>query len=274
MDKQQLIESGILELYVLGELSQSECNQIQHLLDDDDVKQELQKIELNLEQIGRQEAIAPPVGVKRNIMEHLVSSAENVNDKSSAHKIHTSKNANSLTHQILRWKRNFQVAAVFAGLMSLAFGWQLYKGINKDKIQSQLLEMQGQVEQLSASNTVITDQMAYINHTYTTPIVLKGNVNAPESKAVVYWNPTVSEALLSTNGLPELPKGKEYQIWADIDGEMISMKVFNLKQKLIKLPYMADAESLNVTIEPKGGSDHPTIEQLLVNAPTTPSVEI
>jgi hypothetical protein len=36
-------------------------------------------------------------------------------------------------------------------------------------------------------------------------------------------------------------------------------------RELVTLTYIDRAESLNITIEPKGGNDHPTVERLISN---------
>ncbi len=54
-------------------------------------------------------------------------------------------------------------------------------------------------------------------------------------------------------------------MWADVDGEMISMGLLPTDKELIALTYIDKAASLNITIEPKGGNDHPTVERLISN---------
>jgi anti-sigma-K factor RskA len=54
-------------------------------------------------------------------------------------------------------------------------------------------------------------------------------------------------------------------MWADVEGEMINMGVINNTENLLAMTYIEDAESLNITIEPAGGSDHPTVSRLISN---------
>jgi len=260
MRKEELIESGLLELYILGELSAEDASQIEEYFQDDEIKNQLNEIEHRLEVIGMENAKTPPADVFSKILSAIDSPEARIDESTAS--IDTKWN-----HRLSALRRNFAMAATLAGLLALALVWQLFSNGN-DATDERLANLESQVEKLSQSNTVITDQLAYINHTYTTPLVLRGTQVSPNSKAVVYWNPKVDEALLSTNGLPTLPEGKVYQIWADISGEMVSMKVFTLDEKLVTLPFMPNAESLNVTVEPEGGSDHPNVKQLYVNGAT------
>ena len=46
---------------------------------------------------------------------------------------------------------------------------------------------------------------------------------------------------------------------------MINMGILEADQEYIPVRYIDKAESLNITIEPAGGSEHPTVEQLISN---------
>tara|TARA_R110000868_G_scaffold379114_6_gene644835 strand:- start:10 stop:186 length:177 start_codon:yes stop_codon:yes gene_type:complete len=54
-------------------------------------------------------------------------------------------------------------------------------------------------------------------------------------------------------------------MWADVEGEMINMGVIGKQNQLLAMDYIDNAESLNVTIEPAGGNDHPTVSNLITN---------
>jgi hypothetical protein len=56
-----------------------------------------------------------------------------------------------------------------------------------------------------------------------------------------------------------------YQMWADVDGVMINMGLLPADADLIPVKYIDRAESFNITIEPAGGNDHPTVENLISN---------
>ncbi len=70
---------------------------------------------------------------------------------------------------------------------------------------------------------------------------------------------------VNPQSLPPLSEEETYQMWADVDGEMINMGLLPTDKELIALTYIDRAASLNITIEPKGGNDHPTVERLISN---------
>ena len=92
--------------------------------------------------------------------------------------------------------------------------------------------------------------------------MLQGNKLAPEAAVLSYVNHEEKSVLINIYNLPEL-SDKDYQMWADVDGEMIDMGVIDTSQQTLAMNYIQDAESINITIEEKGGSDHPDVSNLI-----------
>ena len=95
---------------------------------------------------------------------------------------------------------------------------------------------------------------------------LTGNSKMPDMRLVSYVNHINKSVMVNTAQLSELSEDQDYQMWADVDGEMIDMGVIDLEQPLLAMSYIDDAESFNITIEPKGGSEHPTVSRLIANS--------
>ncbi len=90
--------------------------------------------------------------------------------------------------------------------------------------------------------------------------------NNKSSLAHVYWNKTTKEVYLDVKNMPELPAGKQYQLWALKGGQPIDAGVFDITDEL-RLQHMKNievAEVFAVTIEPEGGSQSPTLSTLCV----------
>ena len=98
----------------------------------------------------------------------------------------------------------------------------------------------------------------------TQKVNLTGGATAPDFNVIAYWNKEDEKSFLKVENLPELPQEQCFQLWADVHGEMVNLGVIkNNEDGLIALDFKVDAESLNVTIEPKGGSEHPTVSRLV-----------
>jgi len=102
------------------------------------------------------------------------------------------------------------------------------------------------------------------------PSVLRYNLEGvpghEESKATLYWDQLTKEVYLMPAGLPALPAGKQYQLWAIVDGKPVNAGVYNgqdfrMMQKMIGTKR---ADMFAITIENEGGAVQPTLDQMIV----------
>ena len=90
---------------------------------------------------------------------------------------------------------------------------------------------------------------------------------APDAEAIAYLNREAGKVFVNPTHLPAPPPGKTYQIWADVKGEMISMGLIDGNSKEMQpANFIEGTESLNITLEPEGGSEEPTVAMLYVNS--------
>ncbi|MEJ7913954.1 MAG: anti-sigma factor, partial [Chitinophagaceae bacterium] len=86
------------------------------------------------------------------------------------------------------------------------------------------------------------------------------------SLATVYWDRRTNEVYLLVNKLPEPSSDKQYQLWALVDGKPVDAGVFDARTAtaLVKMKNITNAQGFAVTLENKGGSIAPTMEQMYV----------
>ena len=90
---------------------------------------------------------------------------------------------------------------------------------------------------------------------------------AKELKAVAYVNPVKKLSYINVSNLPQLPEDQCYQMWAEVNGELVNLGVirqFENKEKLLALPYGDNAIGY-ITIEPSGGNETPTVQNIVAN---------
>jgi anti-sigma-K factor RskA len=257
MDRKSLLENGILEQYLLGELSAQECDKIEKSLTSDiELKEHFDKLEADFEKLGLENAIAPPVQIKSELLERIKRHKSNAVDV-----LELPRKSNTTFYLGL-------VASVAAVLVVGSF-W-MYSQLNAVKEQLQTVEadnteLNSTIEILNAKLEGNQSLLTAIANPDTDQYVLKGNASLPEAKVVSYVNHKTKSVILNTERLPELDANHDYQMWADVEGEMINMGVISKNKNLMAMTYIDKAESLNITIEPAGGNDHPTVERLITN---------
>jgi anti-sigma-K factor RskA len=253
MDKKTILDNGLLEQYLLGELNAQECEQIEQVLaSDTELKAQFDTIEKDFETLGLENAIEPPKGIKYQLIQDIREAKDAKNNKSNTN-----------------LKYYLGIAASIAALLILGNFW-MYNELNevKDQLQTVETEKTELNDKLNNLNNQIDNDIALfstIAHPDTEQYVLKGNTLMPDGKVVSYVNHSTKSVVINTERLPKLDAEHDYQMWADVEGEMINMGVITKDQNLMAMNYIDHAESLNITIEPAGGNDHPTVSQLVTN---------
>lgn len=256
MTREKILEEGLLQLYVLGDLDVSVSDAVESVIaNDDTLKQALFEMELDLEQMGLENTTSPPASVKSRLMSAI----------SSEKRVQALSAGNSGKYRL--W---FKLAAAAAVIL---FFNSMYLIVKNGKTSQQLNEVTVQLDDLKQNQKLIenaySDQqslLAFLSDPNTRQYTLKGNSKMPEAKLVSYINNSAQQVMVNTTGLSKLDDEHDYQLWADVEGEMIDMGVIKLDTPLLAMNYIDHAESLNITIEPKGGSEHPTVSNLISNA--------
>ena len=79
--------------------------------------------------------------------------------------------------------------------------------------------------------------------------------------ATVFWSRTLGEAAVVTRGMPDPGRGSVYQLWLRLDDEMVPAGLQDTGDFSALLAGNAtDAEAIGITVEPAGGSSHPTTQ--------------
>ncbi len=260
MDRKTILEQGLLLAYLLDELNDIQREQIEQAMAEDPLlREEFARMEADFENMAMENAIAPPASVRKNLETKLERA-----EQPSQEGVRPLKGRNTYD------RARLLVAASMAALFALSTFW-LYNRWQEAEENIRLAREEQQqlretLEILSGEIQEVQQLNAMLNDRDMIPVLLKGNRLSPEARAVAYVNHKTRSVLVNPKALPSLSEDETYQMWADVDGEMISMGLVPTDQDLVALAYIDRAESLNITIEPKGGSDHPTVERLISNA--------
>lgn len=257
MNIEAYIASGILEAYVLGELTEQERAEVETALENHpQLKKELEQIELGLEKMAMQSAIKPPSSIKNNLYERLEFSETNIPSQSNDTKI-------------IIWKRLTAVAAVFFLVaVSLAINFYSQWQTTQSELQTYIAQNELQANEINKANlkfdSVKTTLDVALNPDFR-KILLAGTDNAPDAKGLIYWNANTSEVFLKQISMMDLPEDKVYQLWAIVDGKPQDAGLFTGgTSEFLKMKNIETASAFAVTIEPAGGSINPTLETMQI----------
>lgn len=259
MDIKAYIESGILELYVAGTLSEKENKEVYELM--------LQYPEIQKEVIAIESAIVK-----------LTASVSQKTNKESTFQAIKSKlnqsNTDTKVISIVKPKYNWLTYTGWAASVVLAVGllWTanqnntLKSDIQVAETQQELLEIQIEKSKnsLYEANTLIT----VLRDDNIKQIPLAGQGNFATTYAKVYWDKNSQRIFLDAQGLPEPPPGKVYQVWSLKLSPLTPTSLGTIdsftadENKIFEINNPNESEAFGITLEPAGGSETPTMEQL------------
>ena len=277
MDTEQYIASGILETYVMGGLPERESREVEEVAAQyPEVQREIRLIEATLESFAFKTAIKPPSHIKGRLMskiEGTSSSAAPAGAMSAAPK-KVEKNTEPIVREhpaAASWMKYAMAACVtlllFTSFTSLYF-WNQWKNTEQElgQVIAQNQVIAGQFNQVNNQYNQALQSLEIASDTAFAKVNMQGLEIAPNAYAVVYWNDNSENVYLSSSGLPPPATGQQYQLWAIVDGKPVDAGVFDvtLETALTKMQNIRNASAFAVTLEPKGGSESPTLEAMYV----------
>ncbi len=263
MNKNEFISSGLLELYALGIASPEEKLQVEEYLQEyPELNQELNEIESSLEDYAQANAIEPSPSVKEKLLTRIATQTPG-KEKSIVHSITDSK---KIYHIPFSYKLIAAAAVIFL-IVSIALNYSYY---NKYKNASGELQLaQQNLQQQEKYNQAITSDMNVITDKNAMSVVLNGTPKAPDAVAKIFWIKNTGQVYVDPSDLPEVATGKQYQLWAIVDGKPLDAGMIATEKGIYRIQKMKSfgkVQAFAITIEKAGGSATPTMDEMIVSA--------
>jgi anti-sigma-K factor RskA len=267
------IESGILELYVLGQLNPQEQLEVQAMASKyPEVKQEMEAIEIALEKYAVQNAVKPSEGLESRIFTRIGISPSATQQEAKI--IPLNPEISNKYQSTIRSLRFALVACIALLVVSVAALYSAHSdlGTAKDQIASLSADREkfsATVNYMKTNNSDLNKVIAIADDPSWKTIKLAGQKN-PNDNMVVYWHPAQKHVMVNTNKmvLPANDKTHQYQLWALVNGKPVDLGVFDVNPEnshiLVNMKEIGIAQAFAVTLEQRGGSPTPTMEQMMV----------
>lgn len=253
MDIKAYIESGILELYVAGKLSETENQEVYELMQQHpEILQEVLEIESAIVKLTA--AVSPHA----------------IDFESFKGKLNTDTKVVDLKPR----KPNWISYTGWAASILLAGGllWTLN---NKNKVEEELQTvstekqyLEIQIEEARGDLAATKNLLDTIRDKDIIAVPLGGQGDYASTYAKVYWNKADNTIYLDGEGLPNAPEGKVWQVWSLTLNPLTPTSLgtiddFNSDDnKIFTIANANESQAFGITLEPAGGSESPTMEQL------------
>lgn len=256
INSQEYIESGVLELYIYGTLSEEESREVTRLIaEHPELLAEVERIEKGLQQLSSAAAPYTPSDFK--------SIYQKINAQGEGDVIPLSRKRTPLT-SYLGWAASL---VLLAGIG--------YQYVQNQELEDKITDIQRE-QVLQETRTQITEErlartellLDVIRNKDMITIPLAPQEIAPDAYAAVYWDRNEAKAYVDVRGLPQPPQGKVYQLWSLTLDPLTPTNMGVLDQydtegtQLFEIDNPNASQAFGITLEPEGGSESPTLDQL------------
>ena len=216
MNNNNLISSGLLELYLMGMTSLEESEEVELLVaQNPTIKVEFDDMQKAIESYAIAHGKAPGEHVKEKIFKQINSPLTNLNKEADV----TMVSAPKVIGISSFWKYA-AAASIILLIGSIALNIIMYDKYNTSDKQLNTATLE--LNKLQESNKDMSEEMNVYQSKYSEPVSLHGMEPAPDANAKVIWMKNSGEVYIDPNNLPETPVGKQYQLWAIVAGKPIS----------------------------------------------------
>jgi anti-sigma-K factor RskA len=250
---EEYISSGVLELYVLDQLSPEERQEVDRMIElHTEVKQEVFEINKAFGKYAQLSSVSAPLGAKADILNQLKDSVKpDTNLGNDTNQLPKSSNWNLLTSLFL-----------ISSLGLLAFHLFKQNNWNQEKLnfKQELLKCDSLQKKEREGYAMIQDlrnENIAIAKISSTPKFATTSIHLHTSKKDKF-------NYLQLNNLPNLAAGQAYQLWALKDGQApMPLTVFNDQEAFVKVDFVDDTKTYAITIEKAEGATAPTMDNLI-----------
>lgn len=269
MNTREYIESGIIESYVLGMASPEEAAELESLcLQFPEIKEALTAFEIALEKNAMANAIPPPPSIKKALFKELESSFTKTSLPEELSHV-TLPTQPTPVVAMNNFSRYFAAAAIILLVASGGLNIYFYSKFTQTTQQYQALLLEKNT--LQANNQIMQtksldlfNSMQMMADPNMQKIAMPGIAGKENNYATVFWDAKSKDVYILPNKLPQPAQGKQYQLWAIVDGKPVDAGVLGDCAGLCKMKNIPTASMFAITLEKEGGSPTPTLTEMYV----------
>lgn len=272
MNSKEYISSGILESYILGHASPEEAGILECVMKNNtEVREAFEEAQKTFEMLAMAQAVTPPNDLKSKIWDRIQQQEKvELPVEKPIIPIQTNVQQSPVKAEIRETKsekkgnwKNFAIAASLLFLVST--GANLYWMNSQSELKEEMANMKNENQSKNLAIQNMQQKLDVVANPDMKKIVLAGVEKHPEARATVLWDANSKDVYLSVNNLPKAPEGMQYQLWAIEDGKPVSAGMYSEdKDMKIALANITKAQAFAITLEKKGGSEAPTMENMYV----------
>ena len=259
MNINEYIESGVLELYVYGKLNDAEAAEVSEMLSKHpEVTTEVEAIEKAMLKLASTVAPYNPKDILARITAKLTHKQEA--------KVVAMPRKSRNTSAIIGWAASIALIGGLAYMINE--NNNLRESLKFQNAQNAIVT--GKYEDASNDLENTKELLSIVRNEEFVKVPLGAQAVSKDAYAAVYWDTKNNKAYIDAKGLPKPPKGKVYQVWS-LKLEPLTPTSIGLLEDMVSndnLIFELDnpnaSQAFGITLEPEGGSEGPSLDQLYV----------
>ncbi|HEX2683081.1 MAG TPA: anti-sigma factor, partial [Ferruginibacter sp.] len=147
-------------------------------------------------------------------------------------------------------------ASILLLIGSLVFNYTLY---NKNReVSSQLASTQNELQQQMGSMQSMDTAMRIMSDMHAMPVAVKSiDSTTADMGARIYWMQNNNEVWVDPANLPKAPEGKQYEVWAivngaPVNGGVITTEINGKKVHVQKMKSFGQVQAFAISLEDAG----------------------
>jgi anti-sigma-K factor RskA len=264
----EYIVSGIVESYVLGLASPEEMAEFERMCAaHHEVRLAREAFELQLEQKALSNAIKPPAHLQSKIFAELEVESDKLKANGSTI-VSSPEDVERAPVVTMRWWKYATAAAVI--LLLASGGLNIYYAnqvqVYKDRYVAVTTEMADREKNMQNTINTYQESIAIMKDTNMMSIQMEGVAEHPGYMATVLWNRQSKDVYLMVNNLPRPEQGKQYQLWALVNGQPVDAGVLEWDETrpIARMKNIPAAQGFAITLEKAGGAEKPDMDAMHV----------
>jgi anti-sigma-K factor RskA len=262
---QEYISSGIVESYVLGLANEAERAEFEQMCSlHPEVLAARETFETGLERHALADTVAPPAMLRQSILNQLTVEQAVQTNAYDAPQQQTHKPV--VVSMAMRYVAAAAIVLLAGSAVLNFYYFNKYREYSRryDRLLAQQTELVKNNNSLQTKLNTYENTIAGLTNPRMAMIKMDANAvpangsPAPASIATVYWDTQTKDVYVVANNLPQPGPGKQYQLWAIVDGQPVDAGVFDLADNvMVKLKNIPRAQLFAITLEQQGGSPTP-----------------
>ena len=257
----------LLPFYALDALTEEEKKEVEsYLAEHPEARLQIQEMQSGASALPYSVApVEPPRHVKEALMKRVTSDVQ-ARERSSTRSVPSAPVTSEPVQRGFRLEDLFRVLSL--GTAAIAIIWAFVLNAQVAGLQKEIASLNEQVatQSQSIANIVETPQT---NEPDIITVSLKSTRDESRPLGQLIANPNDKSAVVVISGLPPLEPGQTYQVWligdAPVSAGLLTVDEHGQSVLIITSEEsIGSFKSLGISIEPEGGSEQPTADQIVV----------